>query len=233
MLRPRTPSRTVQVKTMNTDRSVKLQTGCLLLASAVVVALIALSLHPFPAVAQRVGADILDAPSAVAVPLSGAERSAARERAETARGLGGEDAVAAVAVPVAFRRCALRAICGDFGPLRPWQRAAYERGLSGGVAVKHVRQTCYGPWEGYDRDKGCAHGYGCSEIIAAANALRARTVIWIMDPAQLRVVGDTGAAWNDPRARSQGCAFWIDLWIPYRGWQGLGGTVHRNIAVLP
>lgn len=131
-----------------------------------------------------------------------------------------------------FRICAKKALAGDFGPLKPWQRNAYQRGLKS-ATTRRALLTVYGPWEGYLRGQGCAYGYGCSEEIAASNHLTARTVIWIPMPAHLRVIGDTGADWNDPKARRLGCDFWVDLWIPRLGWHGLQNTIYkRDIIVI-
>lgn len=130
-----------------------------------------------------------------------------------------------------FRIAADKALRGDFGPLRPWQRRAYERGLRS-CHADLVRMTVYGPWEGYDRNEGCAYGLGCNETVAASNTLPGLSVIWVPYPAHLRAIGDTGAAWNDPTAREEGCRYWVDLWIPYRGWNGLQDTVYRRHVVV-
>lgn len=131
-----------------------------------------------------------------------------------------------------FRQCATKALRGDFGRLKPWQRRAYERGLTRGVTTARVWMTTYFPSEGYARGEGCAYGYGCSEEVAAANALPAHTVVWVAKPAHLRVVGDTGARGNDRAARRRGGAWWLDLWVPRRGWRGVPDSSIAAVAVI-
>ena len=189
--------------------------------------------------APRVGADVPDAPAVAATNAAPVTPPSPRAcGASGRRGAGGEAAVAVAVEPTTaaalFAATAIKALRGDFGPLRPWQRHAYQRGLQYGVRTDRVRLTVYGPWEGYDRGEGCAYGYGCSESVAASNHLPGRTVIWVPRPAHLRVIGATGAPWDDEKASREGCAYWIDLWIPKRGWKGLQNTVyHRDIAVIP
>lgn len=130
-----------------------------------------------------------------------------------------------------FRQCATKALRGEFGRLRPWQRNAYQRGLSGGVRCVTVWQTIYCPPQ-YRRGEGTAHGYGCDETIAAANALPGGTVVWIASPAHLRVIGDTGARGNDRVARRKGATLWLDLWLPYRGWRGVPDSTVATVAVV-
>lgn len=130
-----------------------------------------------------------------------------------------------------FRQCAEKALRGEFGKLRPWQRNAYQRGLSAGVRTVRVWQTIYCPPQ-YRRGERTASGRGCSEEIAAANALPGGTVVWIANPAHLRVIGDTGARGNDRVARRKGATLWLDLWLPYRGWRGVPDSTVATVAVV-
>jgi hypothetical protein len=131
-----------------------------------------------------------------------------------------------------FRRCATKALRGDFGKLKPWQRNAYQRGMAHGVRTSRVWLTVYRPPQ-YRRGEGTAYGYGCSEEVAACNALPRGTVVWVQNPAHLRVVGDTGAKGNDRIARRRGGEFWLDAWIPHRGWRGLPDSSIAAVAVIP
>lgn len=133
-----------------------------------------------------------------------------------------------------FQRAATKALRGDYGKLKPWQRNAYRRGLEQGANRHRALVTIYGPWEGYSRGEGCRWGYGCSEEIAAANALPGGTVVWLARPAGLRVIGDTGARGNDAWARRKGCKWWLDLWVPRIGWGGLANSIYkRDVWVIP
>ena len=123
-----------------------------------------------------------------------------------------------------FRLTARKALAGQFGTLKPWQRAAYQRGLRSCHSAR-VMLTTYGPW-----DPGRYKG---SVASAAANELSQGTVIWIPSPAHLRAISTTGSHRNDRRARARGCQFWIDLWTPYVGWRGLGNdTWSRHIVIV-
>jgi hypothetical protein len=89
-----------------------------------------------------------------------------------------------------FRRCAAKALAGEFGTLRPWQRDAYRHGLDTGVVCTGVAKvTSYGPWEGCTKwvaSGGYVHLAGC----AANPELSFGTLIWT--PYGLRYVNDRG-----------------------------------------
>lgn len=89
-----------------------------------------------------------------------------------------------------FRRCAAKALAGEFGTLRPWQRDAYTYGLATGVTCAGVAKvTSYGPWEGctpWVASGGYVHLAGC----AANPELPFGTLIWT--PYGLRYVNDRG-----------------------------------------
>lgn len=130
-----------------------------------------------------------------------------------------------------FTTCATRALAGEFGPLKPWQRAAYERGLVH-AHKDRVWLTQYGPWDP-GRYKGAPYHI-------AANVLPRESVVWLEKPGQLRVVTNCGAAYNDRVARAdpsewvrlpkgkkvkgKGCDYWADLWTRYKGEYGLDTT---------
>ena len=139
-----------------------------------------------------------------------------------------------------FRRVAMKALAGEFGKLRPWQAAAYERGLRLGTECRHVWLTQYGPWEGY---KGADY-----HIAANPRYLPMNSVVWLDKPGQLRVVTNRGADYNDrvacapttqwvtitggKQVRGKGCAHWVDLWTRYRGQYNLDTTT-ANAYVIP
>ena len=113
----------------------------------------------------------------------------------------------------AFRTCAVQALSGRWGPIAPWQRKAYQRGLDQGVTVgPRIWLTSYGPWEGR-MGQVDARGRRCTDRTLAANALPLGTYVWLENPCQMRQVLDRGARSNDRRARRKGCSWWADLWV--------------------
>ena len=47
-----------------------------------------------------------------------------------------------------FQACAVKALRGDFGTLRQWQKDAYQSGLARNLtANRRAKVTCYGPFE--------------------------------------------------------------------------------------
>lgn len=115
-----------------------------------------------------------------------------------------------------FRRCATKALRGDYGPLQEWQRVGYQRGLEKGATPLPVWVTTYYPEEGFARGEATASGYGCSERVAAANLLPRWCFVWLPSVG-LRQVLDCGARANDRVAQRRGAACWVDLWEPRRG----------------
>jgi hypothetical protein len=114
-----------------------------------------------------------------------------------------------------LQRCAQKALRGDY-KLKPWQTAAYQWYVQHGAVKRHVWLTQYGPWEGY-------HG-APYHIAANPQHLPMGSVVWLSKPGALRVVTNRGADYNDPIARHNGCAHWVDLWTRYRGEYGLDTT---------
>ena len=117
-----------------------------------------------------------------------------------------------------FLRCATKALRGDYGKLKPWQRRGYAYGL------KH-RVTCWGkawttsyyPAEGFYRGKPTRSGIGVSERSAAICSSKWRThrgrYVWTQAYG-IRVIEDTGADNNQRVARRKGCRLWLDYWYP-------------------
>jgi hypothetical protein len=115
-----------------------------------------------------------------------------------------------------FQRTATRALQGDFGVLKPWQREAYTLGLERGVTVKgKVFLTVFYPWEGRSGCLDCK-GNPCTSRTAASNRLPYGTYIWVANPCGVRQVLDRGARSNDRVADRRGCDLWIDLWMTRR-----------------
>ena len=67
-----------------------------------------------------------------------------------------------------FRRCAVKALRGDYGQLAEWQRVGYARGLEVGAVPVRVWATTYYPEEGFPRGARTASGYGCSRRCCSA-----------------------------------------------------------------
>jgi len=117
------------------------------------------------------------------------------------------------------KRCAIKALRGEFGRLKEWQRQGYLSIANGDVTYAKAWITTYYPSEGFYRGKETRWGIGCSERVAAANKLPPKTYILI--PAKggyiLRQVWDTGAKKNDAIAIRKGADFWVDVWEERRG----------------
>ena len=127
-----------------------------------------------------------------------------------------------------FQRCAMRALRGDFGPLKPWQEEAYRLGLERGVMVQgRVFLTAYYPWEGRSGRVDC-RGNPCSPRTAAANRLPYGSYVWVANPCGVRQVLDRGARSNDRIADRRGCDLWLDLWMTRR--MGTRVTVYAVIG---
>mgnify|MGYP001455408016 CR=1 FL=1 len=115
-----------------------------------------------------------------------------------------------------FRRCAVKALRGDYGPLAEWQRKGYRHGLEQGAQQVRCWVTTYYPEEGFPRGATTASGHGCSERVAAANRLPRHSWIWTPETG-LRQVLDRGARSNDAVAqRRYGADLWVDIWEPRR-----------------
>jgi len=134
-----------------------------------------------------------------------------------------------------FRRCALKALAGEFGDLHEWQRLAYAAGLlQGCTASWPLVLTQYNPGEGR---QGQVDRYGrkCTMRTAASNLLPRYSYVWT-ELSGMRQVLDCGSRANDPKARRIGGAraIWVDVWMPSAraarvagidGWTLCKGTV--------
>ena len=132
-----------------------------------------------------------------------------------------------------FQRQATLALRGDFGPLRPWQREAYEAGLRWGVrATTPLIVTQYNGKEKSGKVDGS--GVPCTLRTAASNKIRRNTYIWTEETG-VRQVLDSGSHANDGKAAGLG-GTWVDAWYPtagaaaragINGWTPLAGAVIR------
>ena len=128
------------------------------------------------------------------------------------------------------RRCAAKALRGDFGPLSEWQKRGYTALLNGKPRYRRAWVTTYYPEEGFGRGDECRWwSAGCSERVAAANKLPAYAWVWVW-PGHLRQVLDTGARRNDVIAARKGADLWLDLWEPKRG--TLFGDDNAGVRVI-
>lgn len=118
-----------------------------------------------------------------------------------------------------LQAAARKALDGQFGPLRPWQRHWYEVALQHPAEVRTVWLTQYGPWEGYAGDD--------YHIAANPRYMPLGTVVWLNKPGKLCVVTNRGASFNDRIAKSKGCDHWIDLWTRYKKQYGLNTTTAK------
>ncbi len=140
-----------------------------------------------------------------------------------------------------FRRCACRALAGDFGKLQAWQRQGYKRGLNGAWSAR-VWLTQFYPSEGFPEGAICRWSHLGTKLegrevraslrVAASNTLKPLSWVWIADPCHIRQVWDTGAKSNDARARRQGAKWWVDLWVPHKGWKGLDDSQVREVVCI-
>ena len=119
-----------------------------------------------------------------------------------------------------FRRTATLALRGAYGPLKPWQREGYARGLALGVTCsKRVWTTCFYGTEGCGRR--CRYGR-CSMSTAAANRLPFGCYVWHPFTG-LRRIEDRGSHANDARADRKGADLWVDVWYPRPSAAASGG----------
>lgn len=128
------------------------------------------------------------------------------------------------------RRCAAKALRGDYGPLAAWQKQGYAALLRGKPTYRRAWVTTYFPEEGFPRGAECRWwSAGCSERVAAANKISPYAWVWI-SPGHLRQVLDTGSLRNDVVAQRKGAALWVDLWEPKRG--TLFGDDNAGVRVI-
>ena len=117
-----------------------------------------------------------------------------------------------------FRRCAMKALAGEFGDLQAWQMRAYQVGLMKGV--KADKWICLTAYLGTDADgKHDAFGQPCTMRTIACNRFGPRKNGWpveryIWTKYGIRQVLDCGAWSNDRQADKRGCDLWADYWFP-------------------
>jgi len=127
-----------------------------------------------------------------------------------------------------FRRCAQKAIAGEFGELADWQRDGYTWGLAQGVTCDETAcLTSYYSSEGFPRGQSMRSGLGVNERYAAVCSRDWHKFkgdyVWVM-PAKnvagkmfggLRQIMDTGANSNRENfAYKYGADRWVDFWTP-------------------
>ena len=126
-----------------------------------------------------------------------------------------------------FRRAATKALRGDFGTLKPWQRQGYERGLAQGVTANTpLVLTAY---LGTERDgridrrgRQLPGPNGTGMETCASNRIPENSWVWARE--ELRQVRDCGSLRNDfCKLFRQACrlggvsvseAHWVDYWWP-------------------
>jgi len=94
-----------------------------------------------------------------------------------------------------FRRCAVKALRGDYGTLADWQRQAYEWGLARGLRVppeNRAKVTSYGPWEPCGKYTASGEAVSLRWVSVDPKHVPLGTLIWT--PWGLRYAMDTGAA---------------------------------------
>lgn len=135
----------------------------------------------------------------------------------TTRPTGAIDGPATTLPTDPLQRAATKALRGDFGPLKPWQRNGYAAALKRGVTVQgKAWVTSYYPSEGFWPGKPTRSGIGVSLRSAAVcrrewQSLRGR---WVWTAAYgLRVIEDTGANSNHKYAARKGADRWLDFYF--------------------
>jgi hypothetical protein len=110
------------------------------------------------------------------------------------------------------QRAATKAMRGDHGTLKPWQREGYTLILSTGATANRtlVLTAYYGTEPDGIRDR---YGNPCTYRTCASNRLPRHAYVWT-ERSNLRQVLDCGARSNDSRARRVGGegAVWVDVW---------------------
>ena len=123
---------------------------------------------------------------------------------------------------------------GDFGPLAPWQREAYERGLRLGLRAEWpIVATAYWRGEGRSGQIDC-RGRPLGPHAAASNIIPQGWIVWLPQVG-LRRICDRGAHRNDlVAARRSG--IWVDVWFESAAAAratGIDGWVKTPAAVIP
>lgn len=117
-----------------------------------------------------------------------------------------------------LQRCAIKALRGDYGRLKTWQRRGYEKALKRRITVQGLAWvTSYYPQEGFHAGDVTRSGVGVSQRSAAC--IEARWKKWqgrfVWTAAYgLRIIEDMGANSNEVVARKKGARIWFDYWFP-------------------
>jgi hypothetical protein len=172
--------------------------GCLWLANFLVAGLILVTLHPW----SPVNADAVSRGSAGILPAAVAA-----------------DVAVDVDVPAwstetdPFRRCARKALAGEYGALKPWQRTAYERGLRAGLtAARGAKRTTYCP-----RCSGrtCADGSPVRRgVVSASRNVPMHSLVWLATDGLLLVTDRGGWVKVGGRFTRAGESANFDVWKP-------------------
>jgi hypothetical protein len=92
-----------------------------------------------------------------------------------------------------FRRCALKAVAGEFGILKDWQLYAYKWGLAHGVTCcGQTKITSYGPWEKCGTHTASGERFSTDFVSVPPKRIPLGTIIWTHWG--LRYAMDTGGA---------------------------------------
>lgn len=123
-----------------------------------------------------------------------------------------------------LQRCATRALAGEWGPLKDWQRDGYKQAIVGGATVQGTAWvTGYYPWECMHRDHKTGKMVLNNTRSGRKPTLRSAAVRYNAFDAQvfqycwteaygMRVVEDSGAERNARVARGRGADIWLDYY---------------------
>ena len=107
------------------------------------------------------------------------------------------------------QRAATKALRGDHGTLKPWQREGYTLILGTGATAS--RTLILTQYNGNEPDgRRDRYGNPCTLRTCASNRLPRHAYVWT-ERSNLRQVLDCGARSNDRRAARMG-GTWVDVW---------------------
>ncbi len=125
------------------------------------------------------------------------------------------------------QRCAAKALRGDFGPLKDWQRTGYWLFAAGEGKWQTAWITRY--WAGEPGvNFTTTSGRRVDHQTAAMLDVPFGTFVLVDLPTgfNLRRVWDRGSRRNISRARSRGASTWCDLWVPRNAPYSTRNTTH-------
>lgn len=130
-----------------------------------------------------------------------------------------------------FQRCAVKALRGDYGTLKPWQAKGYALGLERSVKAnaKVWLTVYYGNRRHGQIDR---RGRKCTMRTAAATSIAENAYVWCSPPGELRQILDTGSKRNDGRARRKGAERWVDFWYPSAQTSRVRGSAIARCAII-